>query len=118
MLDITSHILYTPLRCHIPLPGFEHFRFCVSQYEEKDRILLKNLRLVLGARFSSKLSKKSTHLLCKFTNGPKYEAACNWGIQSVTAQWIHECILQVTFSHASYRKEPLGFRGSLILAPH
>ncbi|ONK57609.1 uncharacterized protein A4U43_C09F2240 [Asparagus officinalis] len=94
MLDIQSHIIYSPLCCHIPLPGFECLRFCVSQYEEKDRLLLKNLSVALGAKFSSKLTKKSTHLICKFTNGPKYEAACNWGIQSVTAEWLTECITQ------------------------
>lgn len=97
MLDIKSYILYSPLQCHIPLPGFEGLRFCVSQYEEKDRLLLKNLCVALGAKFSSKLSRKSTHLLCKFTNGPKYEAACDWGIQAVTAEWLTECIMQVFF---------------------
>jgi len=97
MLDLKSHILYTPLRCHTPLPGFECLRFSVSQYEERDRLLLKNLCRALGSSFSLKLSKKATHLLCKFTNGPKFEAACNWGIQSVTAEWLTECITQVIF---------------------
>ncbi|KAF7816812.1 DNA topoisomerase 2-binding protein 1-A isoform X1 [Senna tora] len=94
LLDVGCHILYSPLPCHIPLPGFESFRFCVSQYEEKDRILLRNLCFVLGAKFVEKLTKKVTHLLCKFVNGPKYEAACKWGIQSVTSEWIFECVKQ------------------------
>lgn len=97
LLDVGSHILYSPLPCRIPLPGFERFRFCVSQYEEKDRLLLRNLCFVLGAKFSEKLSKKVTHLLCKFMNGPKYEAACKWGIWSITSEWIYECIRQVYF---------------------
>ncbi|KAK7301429.1 hypothetical protein RJT34_12293 [Clitoria ternatea] len=94
LLDVDSHILYSPLPCRVPLPGFESFRFCVSQYEEKDRILLRNLCFVLGAKFVEKLTKKVTHLLCKFTNGPKYEAACKWGIRSVTSEWIFECVKQ------------------------
>ncbi|TKY56104.1 DNA topoisomerase 2-binding protein 1-A [Spatholobus suberectus] len=94
LLDVDSHILYSPLPCRVPLLGFESFRFCVSQYEEKDRILLRNLCFVLGAKFVEKLTKKVTHLLCKFTNGPKYEAACRWGIQSVTSEWIFECVKQ------------------------
>ncbi|KAJ1397083.1 BRCT domain [Sesbania bispinosa] len=94
LLDVHSHILYSPLPCHVPLPGFESFRFCVSQYEEKDRILLRNLCFVLGAKFVERLTKKVTHLLCKFTNGPKYEAACKWGIRSVTSEWIFECVKQ------------------------
>ncbi|XP_068471908.1 uncharacterized protein [Phaseolus vulgaris] len=94
LLDVDTHILYSPLPCHVPLPGFERFRFCVSQYEEKDRNLLRNLCFVLGAKFGEKLTKKVTHLLCKFTNGPKYDGACKWGIQSVTSEWIFECIKQ------------------------
>ncbi|RDY12354.1 hypothetical protein CR513_02868, partial [Mucuna pruriens] len=95
LLDVDSHILYSPLPCCVPLPGFESFRLCVSQYEEKDRILLRNLCFVLGAKLVEKLTKKVTHLLCKFTNGPKYEAACKWGIKSVTSEWIFECVKQL-----------------------
>ncbi|XP_061372178.1 uncharacterized protein LOC133314681 isoform X2 [Gastrolobium bilobum] len=94
LLEVDSHILYSPLPCRVPLPGFESFRFCVSQYEEKDRILLRNLCFVLGAKFVEKLTKKVTHLVCKFTNGPKYKAACKWGIRSVTSEWIFECVKQ------------------------
>ncbi|XP_020411354.1 DNA topoisomerase 2-binding protein 1 [Prunus persica] len=92
LLDVSSHILYAPLPCRIPLPGFENFRFCVSQYEEKDRLLLRNLCFVLGAKFGEKLTKKVTHLLCKFTNGPKYQAACIKGIHPITAEWVYECV--------------------------
>lgn len=95
LLDVGSHILYSPLPCQIPLPGFESFRFCVSQYEEKDRLLLRNLCFVLGAKLVEKLTRKVTHLLCKFANGPKYEAACKWGIHSITSDWIFECVNQV-----------------------
>ncbi|GAY52091.1 hypothetical protein CUMW_139280 [Citrus unshiu] len=94
LLDVGSHILYSPLHCQTPLPGFERFRFCVSQYEEKDRLLLRNLCFVLGAKFMEKLTKKVTHLLCKFADGPKYEAACKWGIPSITSEWIYECVRQ------------------------
>lgn len=95
LLDVGSHILYSPLPCRVPLPGFERFRFCVSQYEEKDRLLLRNLCFVLGAKFVEKLTKRVTHLICKFASGPKYEAACKWGICSITSEWIYECIRQV-----------------------
>ncbi|OVA14610.1 BRCT domain [Macleaya cordata] len=107
MPDVGSHIIYSPLPCRIPLPGFESFRFCVSQYEEKDRLLLRNLCFVLGAKFTEKLSRKVTHLLCKFTSGPKYEAACKWGIQSVTSEWISECIRQdaIASTHPFQPKE-------------
>ncbi|XP_039170840.1 DNA topoisomerase 2-binding protein 1-like isoform X3 [Eucalyptus grandis] len=94
LLDVDSHVLYSPLPCRVPLPGFESLRFCVSQYEEKDRLLLRNLCFTLGAKFVLKLTRKVTHLLCKFRNGQKYEAACKWGIKSVTCDWIYECVRQ------------------------
>ncbi|XP_074262964.1 uncharacterized protein LOC141585822 isoform X2 [Silene latifolia] len=92
LIDVRSHILYSPLPCRIPLPGFETLRFCVSQYSEKDRLLLRNLCFVLGAKFGDKLTKKVTHLLCNFANGPKYEAACKWGVHPVRCEWIYECV--------------------------
>lgn len=58
-------------------------------------MLLRNLCFVLGAKFVEKLTKKVTHLLCEFINGPKYDAACKWGIQAVTSEWIFECVKQV-----------------------
>lgn len=94
LLDVGDHILYSPLPCRVPFPAFKSFRLCVSQYDEKERQLLRNLCFTIGAKFVEKLTKKVTHLLCKFTDGPKYEAACKWGIQPVTCEWIYECIKQ------------------------
>ncbi|XP_027159017.1 DNA topoisomerase 2-binding protein 1 [Coffea eugenioides] len=94
LLDVSSHILYSPLPCQVPFMSFKCFRFCVSQYDEKERLLLRNLCFILGVRFVEKLTKKVTHLLCKFASGPKYEAACKWGIQPVNSEWIYECVKQ------------------------
>ncbi|XP_057249582.1 uncharacterized protein LOC104893213 isoform X1 [Beta vulgaris subsp. vulgaris] len=92
LLDADSHILYSPLPCRVPLPGFEGLRFCVSQYGDKERLLLRNLCFVLGAKFVEKLTRKVTHLLCKFANGPKYEAACKWGVHPIRCEWLYECV--------------------------
>ncbi|XP_056693794.1 uncharacterized protein [Spinacia oleracea] len=92
LLDVDSHILYSPLPCRVPLPGFEGLRFCSSQYAGKDRMLLRNLCFVLGAKFAEKLTRKVTHLLCQFANGPKYEAAGKWGVHPVRCEWLYECV--------------------------
>ncbi|XP_037421757.1 DNA topoisomerase 2-binding protein 1-A-like [Triticum dicoccoides] len=94
--DVGSHPIFSPLRCRIPLPGFEDFRFCVSQYDEKDRVLLKNLCLTLGAKFTEKASKRVSHLICKFASGPKYEAYHNKRIPTITIEWLFECVRQDT----------------------
>ena len=95
MLDIGSHILYSPLQCKIPLPGFEAYRLCVSGYDMKEKQLLRNLCFILGVKYAENLTKKVTHLLSKFAQGDKYQAACRWGMSVVTADWIYECAKQV-----------------------
>ncbi|KAI5057154.1 hypothetical protein GOP47_0027169 [Adiantum capillus-veneris] len=94
LLDLDSHVLYQPLQCQVPFPGFEALRLCVSQYEEKERLLLRNLCFVLGVKFTEKLNKKVTHLLCKVKDGQKYHAACNWGISITTANWLFACVIK------------------------
>uniref|UniRef100_A0A0D9XPZ4 BRCT domain-containing protein n=1 Tax=Leersia perrieri TaxID=77586 RepID=A0A0D9XPZ4_9ORYZ len=94
--DVGSHPIFSPLRCRVPFPAFKDFRFCVSQYEEKDRLLLKNLCFTLGSKFTVKPSKRVTHLICKFANGPKYEAYYSMGIPTITAEWLFECVRQDT----------------------
>ncbi|EPS64345.1 hypothetical protein M569_10438, partial [Genlisea aurea] len=94
LVEVSSHILFSPLQCKVPLPGFEKHRLCASQYDVKEKQLLRNLCYVLGAKFSEKLTKKVTHLLCKFSSGDKYEAACRWGIKAVTADWINQCVAE------------------------
>ncbi|GKC97499.1 DNA topoisomerase 2-binding protein 1 isoform X1, partial [Tanacetum coccineum] len=96
LLDISSHILFSPLQYKVPLLGFIGLQFCVSQYEEKDRNLLRSLCHVIGGKLNNKLTKKINFLVCKFSDGPKYEAACQWGVQSVTIEWIWECVKQVS----------------------
>ncbi|KAL3696336.1 hypothetical protein R1sor_010412 [Riccia sorocarpa] len=95
ILETNSHILFQPLPCEVPLPGFERFRFCVSQYADRERVLLYNLCHVLGAKYQEKrMTKKATHLLCMVGDGEKYEAALRWGIEVVTAEWVHACVAQ------------------------
>ncbi|CAM0874720.1 unnamed protein product [Alopecurus aequalis] len=92
--DVGSHPIFSPLRCRVPFPGFEDIRFCVSQYEEKDRVLLKNLCLTLGAKFTEKATKRVTHLICKFASGPKYNAYHSRKIPTITVEWVFECVRQ------------------------
>ncbi|CAI9266608.1 unnamed protein product [Lactuca saligna] len=94
LLDVSSHILFSPLQCKIPLPGFTGLQFCVSQYEDKDKELLRNVCHVLGGKLVKRLTKKVNYLICKFTEGPKFEAAREWGIHTVTIEWLWESVNQ------------------------
>ncbi|VYS51306.1 unnamed protein product [Arabidopsis thaliana] len=94
LLAVSSHILYSPLPCQTPLPGFESLCICSSQHNEKNVELLRNLSVVLGADFVERLTRKVTHLICNFAKGDKYVRASKWGIISVTPDWLYECVRQ------------------------
>ncbi|CAL4994384.1 unnamed protein product [Urochloa decumbens] len=106
--DVGSHPIFSPLCCRIPFPGFKNFRFCISQYGERERFLLKNLCFALGAKFTEKAYKGVTHLICKFASGPKYEVYSKRGTPTITAEWLFECVKQdtiVPFDH--FQPKPL-----------
>ncbi|CAL4985386.1 unnamed protein product [Urochloa decumbens] len=106
--DVGSHPIFSPLCCCIPFPGFKNFRFCISQYGERERFLLKNLCFALGAKFTEKAYKGVTHLICKFASGPKYEVYSKRGTPTITAEWLFECVKQdtiVPFDH--FQPKPL-----------
>ena len=94
LLDVQSHILFRPLSCQIPLADFQGVKFCVSQYNERDRKLLRKLCQLLKVKFSETLNSKVTHLLCKVQAGVKYENAERLGIPCVTADWLYACVAQ------------------------
>ncbi|KAJ1274902.1 hypothetical protein BS78_05G095500 [Paspalum vaginatum] len=96
--DVGSHPIFSPLSCRVPFPGFERFRFCISlsQYEEREINLLKNLCFVLGAKFTEKAYKTVTHLICKYAIGSKYEVYTKRGTPTITAEWLFECVKQDT----------------------
>jgi len=108
--EVGSHPIFSPLRCRIPLPGFEKFRFCISlsQYEEKESFLLKNLCCALGAKFTEKAFKGVTHLICKFASGDKYEVYSKRGTPTITEEWLFECVKQDTIvSYDHFQPKPL-----------
>jgi hypothetical protein len=46
-----------------------------------------------GGRYRGDLYKGcSTHLIAKETVGAKYDAACKWGIEIVTVDWLLQSI--------------------------
>lgn len=68
----------------------------MTQYSERERVLLYNLCHILGAKYQEKkMNKKATHLLCKVGDGDKYEFAFKWGVEIVTAEWLFACVAQV-----------------------
>ncbi|KAM0331568.1 hypothetical protein ACHAQA_003246 [Verticillium albo-atrum] len=97
----------SPLRrlLHYPIPkggieGFEGLRICVSNYGGESRIYLENLIKACGATYTKTMKNENTHLITARDSSEKYEAAKDWGIETINHLWIEE-------SYAKCEKQPI-----------
>ena len=90
--DAAACALYRPLPRACPMRCMQDTAVCVSMYADEVRSEVEQLCNLIGARFSDVLKKvKTTHLVCKEAQGPKYESAKKWGTVVVTKQWLEAC---------------------------
>lgn len=64
--------------------------FVMSGYENPERSTLRDKLTEMGAQYRSDWKPGCTHLICAFTNTPKYRQAKGKG-KIVTGKWISEC---------------------------
>ncbi|XP_045109722.1 DNA repair protein XRCC1-like isoform X1 [Portunus trituberculatus] len=64
--------------------------FVMSGYENPERSILRDKLTEMGAQYRSDWKPGCTHLICAFTNTPKYRQAKGKG-KIVTGKWITEC---------------------------
>ncbi|GAV47633.1 hypothetical protein ZYGR_0H04790 [Zygosaccharomyces rouxii] len=64
----------------------------------QQRFYIQRLVNALGGFTTSELSRRNTHLLCRFPFGKKFETAKNWGDKCVITNylWLEECYRQST----------------------
>ena len=48
------------------------------------------LSTLLGASYSERMTRDTTHLICSAKEGNKYNKALQWGIPVVTIEWLYE----------------------------
>ncbi|KFB37610.1 AGAP001710-PA-like protein [Anopheles sinensis] len=87
---LASTKAYFPLKTGI----FCGLRFSATQIDTRD---LRRLYAVLtfhGGTFSSRLDRKTTHLVCGSARGPAYSKAltCGTGVHIVTPDWVADCL--------------------------
>lgn len=64
--------------------------FVMSGYQNPQRSQLRDMMVDMGAKYKSDWDPKCTHLICAFTNTPKYQQVKGHG-KIVTAKWITDC---------------------------
>ncbi|KAH6678877.1 BRCT-containing protein [Plectosphaerella plurivora] len=72
------------------IPGFKELRICISNYGGDARIYLENLIRASGATYTKTMKGDNTHLITARSSSEKYEAAKDWGIETVNHLWIEE----------------------------
>ncbi|XP_054847595.1 DNA topoisomerase 2-binding protein 1 isoform X2 [Eublepharis macularius] len=99
LLDPQSSSLFTPVSVKEGNTSLEKCVLSFSQFSGAERVSLRNLANLLGARvqehFVSKANPRknmfvSTHLVVKEPKGSKYEAAKKWNLPAVTMAWLLE----------------------------
>lgn len=104
---VTRNEWTSPLRrlLHYPIPkegipGFKDLRICISNYGGDARIYLENLIRAAGATYTKTMKNDNTHLITARSSSEKYEAAKDWGIETINHLWIEE-------SYAKCEKQPV-----------
>ncbi|KAK5123189.1 hypothetical protein LTR85_003388 [Meristemomyces frigidus] len=72
------------------IPGFEHMRVSISNYNGDARLYLENLIGYCGAEFTKTMKQDNTHLITAHTRSEKCEAAMEWNINLINHLWIEE----------------------------
>jgi hypothetical protein len=82
------------------MPSMQNFTIAASNYSGDARYYIKNLIIALGAKFTSNLTPKNTHLVTSKGAGKKFQAAHNWKLNIVNHLWLEEC-------YSNWKLEPI-----------
>ncbi|XP_014665590.1 PREDICTED: PAX-interacting protein 1-like isoform X2 [Priapulus caudatus] len=76
-----------PLKNHI---------ICVSNFEGEERVMIKAMIVVLGAKYTGFMTRHNTVLISRRPDGKKYEKARLWRLPVVNVQWLHDLLAGLT----------------------
>ncbi|KXJ88758.1 hypothetical protein Micbo1qcDRAFT_213877 [Microdochium bolleyi] len=66
---------------------------CLTGFEDHDvRTMIEDKVRSNGGDYTGDLSKSVTHLITYQPEGKKYRAAKNWGIYTVSIEWLHDSV--------------------------
>ncbi|KAK4998107.1 protein kinase activating protein dpb11 [Elasticomyces elasticus] len=74
------------------MPTFAGVKICLTGFKGATRITLQETVARHGAHYSGDLDRTVTHLVAAKTNGPKYAAAKQWNLKTVSLRWVQESI--------------------------
>ncbi|KAF9629336.1 BRCT domain-containing protein [Lasiodiplodia theobromae] len=86
------------------VPTFHGLRICITGFEDLSRRkYFEETVTANGAVYQGDLTKAVTHLIAKEPSGKKFDFARQWGVKTVTSQWLTDSIeRQMALDEALY----------------
>lgn len=103
LIPVNKCVLFSPVPYQTPLKAMQELQICVTisgfqQHNESDwnrrRIVLRRVAIVLGARYSERMLRRSTtHLIAddRVGSSDKVVKAHEWDIKVVNQDWLLAC---------------------------
>eukprot|EP01117_Protostelium_nocturnum_P017740 TRINITY_DN7277_c0_g1_i1.p1 TRINITY_DN7277_c0_g1~~TRINITY_DN7277_c0_g1_i1.p1 ORF type:complete len:1439 (-),score=455.00 TRINITY_DN7277_c0_g1_i1:80-4396(-) len=92
VLDHSSSPLFTPLPFSPPYESMRELSIGISGFLDLERNNIAEFIKLLGARYTSTLNRKDTHLIVKTPSGQKYNHAISWNLFPVVSlDWLYHC---------------------------
>ncbi|KAJ1865099.1 regulator of Ty1 Transposition [Coemansia sp. RSA 989] len=81
---------------HYPVPVTKVHRMdrlviTISHYTGPSRDYLQRLIIAMGAQYTPRMTRETTHLVTAMAEGRKYAAAIQWNIEVVNHLWVERC---------------------------
>ncbi|ESO05730.1 hypothetical protein HELRODRAFT_171398 [Helobdella robusta] len=82
---------------------FKWQTLCITNFDGYERVLVKRMIVMLGAKYTGFLNRNNSLLVAKRASGKKYQKALEWNVPVVNARWISELM----FGNLKALKQPL-----------
>ncbi|KAJ2390392.1 regulator of Ty1 Transposition [Coemansia sp. RSA 2611] len=104
----TQKLLHYPVPT-ASVPKMDRMVVTVSHYTGASRDYLQRLIIAMGAQYTPRMTRETTHLVTAMAEGRKYAAAIQWNVEIVNHLWIEQCYQRwklLSVSHPAFTHFP------------
>ncbi|KAJ2565913.1 regulator of Ty1 Transposition [Coemansia sp. RSA 1822] len=104
----TQSLLHYPVPV-TPVAKMDRMVITVSHYTGASRDYLQRLIVAMGAQYTPRMTRTTTHLITAMAEGRKYQAAIQWNVEIVNHLWVERCYQRwrlLSVSHPAFTHFP------------
>ncbi|KAJ2182287.1 regulator of Ty1 Transposition [Coemansia sp. RSA 551] len=104
----TQGLLHYPVPV-TPVAKMDRMVITVSHYTGASRDYLQRLIVAMGAQYTPRMTRATTHLITAMAEGRKYQAAIQWDVEIVNHLWVERCYQRwrlLSVSHPAFTHFP------------